>query len=151
MLFIGADHAGFKLKEFIKNYFIKEGISFADVGALKEVPADDYPDFALKLSKAVAKNKGSQGILICGTGVGMCIAANKVKGIKAANVYDEYTAKFSRLHNDANVICLRGWEVDFKRSLESLKIWLNTKFDGDKRLVRRINKIKRIENTKQNG
>ena len=146
MLFIGADHAGFKLKEFIKKYLIKEGISFADVGALKEVPDDDYPDFALKLSKAVAKNKGSKGILICGTGVGMCIAANKVKGIRAANVYDEYTAKFSRAHNDVNVVCLRGREVDFKKSLELLKIWLNAKFSGEKRHLKRINKIKKIEN-----
>lgn len=148
MLFIGSDHAGFKLKEFIKKYLVKEEISFADVGALKEVPDDDYPDFALKLSKAVAKNKVSRGILICGTGVGMCIAANKVKGIRAANIYDEYTAKFSRMHNDANVICLRGWEVDFKRSLELLKIWLNTKFSGEKRHLKRINKIKKIENAK---
>lgn len=146
MLFIGSDHAGFKLKEFIKKYLVKEGISFADVGALKEAPLDDYPDFALKLSKAVAGNKGSRGILICGTGVGMCIAANKVKGIRAANVYDEYTARFSRLHNDANVMCLRGIETDFKESLDLLKIWLNTKFSGEKRHLKRINKIKKIEN-----
>lgn len=148
MLFIGADHAGFKLKAFIKKYLVKEGISFADVGALKEVPDDDYPDFALKLSKAVAKNKGSRGILICGTGAGMCIAANKVKGIRAANVYDEYTAKFSRAHNDANVICLRGRDIDFSKSLELLKVWLNAKFSGEKRHLKRINKIKKIENTK---
>lgn len=148
MLFIGADHAGFRLKEFIKKYLVKNKISFADVGALKENKDDDYPDFALKLSKLAAKNKGNKGILVCGTGIGMCIAANKVKGIRAAAVYDEYTAKFSRLHNDANVICLRGKEMDFERSLKLLKIWLNTKFSGEKRHMKRINKIKKIE---QNG
>jgi ribose 5-phosphate isomerase B len=140
MLYLGADHGGYRLKEFLKKYFNSKKIKYRDLGAYSEEPVD-YPDIAYKVAKKVAKEK-AKGILICGTGIGMCIAANKVKGIRAVVAYDKYSAEMSRLHNDANVLCLRGREVDFKEQLKLVNIWLKTKFSGEARHKRRIAKIR---------
>ena len=143
-VYIGADHAGFELKEKIKNYLGKSGFDFEDVGGIGD-KTDDYPDFAHKVGNKVAKDKESFGILVCGTGAGVCIAVNKVKGIRAAQVYDKYTAKRSREHNDANVICFRGKDFDYNKGIKLLDIFLNTKYSNEKRHNRRISKIKRME------
>ena len=145
MIYLGADHAGFKLKEQIKKYLQAQKIKFIDLGNLKLDKNDDYPDFGYKVAKAVAKNKGSKGILICGTSFGVCIVANKVKGIRAVSVSNIKDAKISRSHNDANVLCLSGWDLKLLMVQKIIKIWLDTKFSGAARHIRRLNIIKKIE------
>ena len=140
VVYLGADHAGFKLKEKIKKYFDKMGITYWDLGGKGE-EGDDYPDYAFKVAEKVVKDKNSKGILICGTGTGMVIAANKIKGVRAAAAYDEYSARMAREHNDANILCLRGRHFSNEKNLKLVKIWLNAKFSGAKRHIRRIRKI----------
>ena len=143
-IFIGADHAGFELKAEIIKYLKKAKISFRDFGAF-DGERTDYPEFAFSVADAVSKDKNSRGILICGTGTGMVIAANKVKGIRAALIYDDYSAQMAREHNDANIACLRGRKFSKKKALRILKIWLNAKFSGEARHERRISKISDYE------
>ena len=143
-VYLGADHAGFELKEKIKEFLKNKKINYEDLGTGSEESVD-YPDFAIKVGERVAKEKGAKGILVCGTGIGMTIAANKIKGIRAAMVYDENTAKMSREHNDANVICLRGRGFPGEKALKLLWIWLNEEFSGEERHLRRIRKISEYE------
>lgn len=145
MIIIGSDHAGFRLKEDIKTFFDKHGYSYVDVGTYNDEKKVDYPDYAKKVAVQVAKNKGDKGILICGTGVGMCIAANKIKGIRAAVCYDVKTAKQSREHGDVNVLCLGGRVTKIETAVKIVNVWLNTKFSNIERHKRRIEKIKRLE------
>lgn len=144
VIYLGADHAGFSLKEKIKKYFDKSHISYTDMGG-KGNKDDDYPDFAFKVAKSVAKNKDSKGILVCGTGTGMVIAANKVKGIRAAVAYDEYSTRMAREHNNTNILCLRGRNFSDNKNLELVKIWLKSEFDGMGRHKRRLKKIENFE------
>ena len=137
---IGSDHAGYKLKEVVKEYLKKEKIGFKDYGTDSDEPVD-YPDIAFPVAKAVASKQFDRGILICGSGVGMIIAANKVRGIRAINVTDEYTARQSREHGDCNVLGLAGRKLDNDKALKIVEIWLNTKFSGGERHIRRIRKI----------
>ena len=143
-IYIGSDHAGFELKEKIKKYLKERRLRFEDLGTHSSESVD-YPDYAFSVAKKVAKEKNSRGILICGTGTGMVIAANKVKGIRAVAAYDKYSAEMSRLHNDANVLALRGRFFPFKRIKEIVFVWLATQFSGEPRHKRRINKISRFE------
>ena len=145
VIYIGADHAGFKLKEKIKRHFDSFGIEYYDVGGNGEA-GDDYPDFAFKVAEKVSKNKDVLGILICGTGTGMVIAANKVMGIRAIVGYDNYSVKMSREHNNANVLCLRGRRFSGDKNLRLVKIWLNSDFSGADRHKRRLRKIRMFEN-----
>jgi len=187
-IYLGADHAGFELKEKIKGFLdskkinacekspafkleivtgdfsrqsqspnkphplrcgkLKGFVIYEDLGAFSKESVD-YSDIAFKVAEKVSADKGSRGILICGTGIGMCIAANKVNGIRAAMVYDEQTARMSREHNDANVICLRGRDFSDEENLRLLEIWLNTKFSGDERHLRRLGKIEGYEYKRQ--
>lgn len=140
---IGADHAGYKLKEELKRYLDRIGVAYIDLGAYGYDKTDDYPDFARKVSKYTAKNN-TKGILVCGTGFGMCIAANKVRGIRAVSVDTVRDAKLSRRHNDSNVLCLYGWGAERLLIKKIVKAWLNEKFEGG-RHRRRINKIKKME------
>ncbi len=144
-IFLGADHAGFSVKEKIKKYFDKKEFLYEDLGAFSDKDKDDYPDFAFEVGEKVSKEKDSLGILICGTGTGMCIAVNKVKGIRAVSAYDSYGAKMSKEHNDTNVLCLRGREFSFSKILYIIKVWLNAKFSGEERHKRRIKKIENYE------
>ncbi len=144
IILIGSDHAGFKLKEKIKNYLQKNKIKFVDFGTFDEKPCD-YPDISIKVASEVSKSKNRKGILICGTGTGMVIAANKVRGVRAAMCYDVYSAKMAREHNDANILCLRGRKFSYNKTINVLKIWINTKFSGKSRHKRRINKISKFE------
>lgn len=141
-LAIGADHAGYKLKEIIKDYLTGKKIEFKDFGTNSEASVD-YPDYAYPVAEAVAKGEFDRGILICGSGVGVCITANKVKGIRAVQVYNPYTAKQSREHGDANIACLAGKKLSNKEATEILDIWLTTEFSGEERHLRRIRKIER--------
>lgn len=141
---IGCDHAGFKLKERIKKYLIDQGFKVEDVTP-ELVENDDYPDYARLVAEKVGKNNKLRGVLICGTGTGMVIAANKFKGVRAAHAYDEYTARMAREHNNANVLTLRARKFSWRKSLKILKTWLETPFSKEARHVRRLNKIKRFE------
>lgn len=146
-IYLGADHAGFELKEKIKKWFTKQKITFKDLGDLKLKPADDYPDYAAKVAKAVAKNK-SLGILLCGSAQGVCIVANKIKGIRAIAPFNPREAALGRKHEDANIICLSGWFFTLMKAKKMIGLFLNTPFSGEARHVRRINKIKKLEGRK---
>ncbi len=141
MLYLGADHAGYKLKEFLKKHLEKKGVKYMDLGTYSE-DSVDYPDLAFKVARKAAKEKNAKGILICGTGTGMVMAANKVKGIRAAVAYDEYSAKMSRHDNNANILCLRGRKVDVKRQQKLVDIWLKTPFSQIARHRRRLKKLR---------
>ena len=137
-IFIASDHAGYKLKQsIIKKYSKLKKIT--DLGPFSNNSVD-YPDFAKKLSKKVAGNKGSFGILICGSGMGMAIAANKTRNVRAALCYSKKNTKLSRLHNNANIITLGERLIDKNNAFSLIKIFLSTKFEGGRHL-RRIKKI----------
>ena len=138
-IFISSDHAGFNLKETIKLYLIKRKLNFQDLGPMDNSKVD-YPDFAHKVAKKVKINKSHMGILICGSGTGMNIAANKHKNIRAAQCFNLKSTKLSRLHNDANVITLGSRLITKKNALKFVSVFLNTKFDGGRHL-KRIKKI----------
>ena len=145
-IYIGADHAGVKLKVKIRKYLNSKKIAFEDFGSFDEKSKDDYPDFAFRVAEKVSKHKGeSFGILICGTGTGMCVAANKIKGIRAATGYDSYSVRKGREDNDINVLCLRGREMSDKKNLEFVRLFLKTKFSKKDRHIRRIHKIVKYE------
>ena len=139
---IGSDHAGFELKQRLIAYLKKDGLTYKDFGTDSEASCD-YPDYAFPVAKAVAAGQFDRGVLICGSGVGVTITANRVKGIRAVNVNNLYTARQSREHGDANVLCLAGKRLPPKKALRILEIWLQTPFSGDERHLRRIRKLDR--------
>lgn len=140
---IGCDHRGFALKELIMPFLQKAGHSYQDFGCYSTEPVD-YPDIAQKVGEAVASGNFDQGILICSTGIGMSIAANKIKGIRAALCHNTFAAQRARQHNDANVLCLGGEDIDTKSALAIVKTFLATDFEGG-RHVQRVNKIRALE------
>ena len=121
------------------------GIEFEDLGNEQLDPSDDYPDFAYRLAHHVLDKEDSKGILICGTGQGVCMTANKVDGIRAALVHDEFTSRAAAEHINANVICLGGRVTDFETAKKLVKIWLETEFSHEERHERRLEKIQNIE------
>ena len=137
---LGADHGGYELKEALKQYLEQRGLSVTDFGAKSNEPADDYPDFARPAAQAVASGRAELGLLVCTTGVGMCIAANKIPGIRAALVADEQSAELVRRHNDVNVLCLSGRKTPLESARKILDAFLNAKFEGG-RHERRVNKM----------
>ena len=143
---IGSDHAGFDLKQEIINYFEKETIKYEDMGPVSD-DSVDYPDFAQKVAKSVAQNKFDRGILICGTGIGMSIAANKIKGIRAALCHDVFSAKATRYHNNSNVLTMGARIIGKDLAMEITKAWLESDFKGDTqpRHQRRIDKIGEVD------
>ena len=138
-IFISSDHAGYKLKELIKIFLDKKNFLYSDLGPYN-MDRTDYPDYAHKVAKKVKTNKNHVGILICGSGIGMNIAANKHKNIRAAQCFNLRSTKLSRLHNDANIITLGSRLLSKNNALKCLNIFLSTKFEGG-RHVKRINKI----------
>lgn len=144
MIAVGSDHAGFSLKQEIKKYLEENNIEYKDYGTFDEKSCD-YPDFAEKTCKAVAGGECTLGILVCGTGVGMSIAANKVKGIRAACCSDYFSAKYTRLHNDANVLCIGARVLGAGLACELVDVFLNTPFSGGENHKRRIAKISALE------
>jgi len=141
MLYIASDHAGFRLKEELKNYLDELGIKYQDLGADKFNPKDDYPEFAFKTAEKVAKNPKDKGIVICGTGQGIVLAANKVKGIRAVLAWDEYTAEMAKAHLNANILALGGRVTPVNTAKEIVSKWLATGFSGEERHKRRLQKI----------
>ena len=138
-IYISSDHAGFKLKEEIKIYLSKKRISFQDLGPNNDTRVD-YPDFAHKVAKKVKTSKNNVGILICGSGMGMNIVANRHKNVRAAQCFNSKSAKLSRLHNDANIITLGSRLLSKKNVLNCINIFLKTNFEGG-RHSKRIKKI----------
>ena len=136
---ISSDHAGFEIKEFIKEFIIDSNISITDLGPFINQSVD-YPDFAKKVSRRVSKKKSEIGILVCGSGTGMAISANKSKGIRAAVGYNIKSTQLSRQHNNANILCL-GSRLTKKKDIKKIiSIFLKTKFEGG-RHKRRVKKI----------
>lgn len=142
-IIIGSDHGGIHLKEVLKQHLTERGIEVHDAGTYTEESCD-YPDIALQVCRAVTAGDGDRGVLVCGTGIGMSMAANKVKGIRAALCGDVFSAIMSREHNDANVICLGERVLGPGLAVCILDAWLDTEFAGG-RHARRVNKIMAIE------
>lgn len=140
-IYLGADHAGWERKEKIKEWLTAEGVAFEDLSSPELNPEDDYPDVAFRVAERVARETETPGLLICGSGIGMGVAANKVKGIRAATVYNVWAAEASRKDNDANVLCLPGRILEDEEIKEIIKVWLATNFSSEERHERRINKI----------
>ncbi len=143
MIYLGADHAGYHLKEELKPFLQKLGYEYQDLGAEEFDPTDDYPDFAKLVGEKVS-NTENLGILICGTGLGMCLAVNKIVGARGAAAWDKATAKQAKEHLDANVLCLAGQILSLDQVKEIVKIWLDSKFSEEERHQRRLEKISRI-------
>ncbi len=140
---IASDHGGYQLKQAILRFLAEEKITFEDFG-INSAESADYPDYAVKVAQAVSAGKADAGILICGTGLGMTITANKFKGVRAALITDIYLARMAKEHNNANIIALGGRMIDAVKAIRLLKIWLKTPFQGE-RHQKRLNKIKEIE------
>jgi len=139
MIYIGSDHAGFRLKNKLIEVLARKKQHFIDLGCFSEEPVD-YPDIAKKVA-VKSRQPFSKGVLVCGTGIGMCMAANRIKGVRAAQCYDSFTARMSREHNDANVLCLRSRNFNPGNAVKILNIFLTTKFSGAARHKRRIRKM----------
>ncbi|MBU4557462.1 MAG: ribose 5-phosphate isomerase B [Actinobacteria bacterium] len=141
---IGSDHAGFDQKERLKAHLVEKGFDVVDMGTNSGVESVDYPDYAEKVARSVAAGQAERGVLVCGTGIGMAMAANKVDGVRAANVTDPEFAALAREHNDANVVAVSGRFVPVGVNQEILDIFLGTEFGGD-RHAGRVAKIDGIE------
>ncbi|MDZ7264169.1 MAG: ribose 5-phosphate isomerase B [candidate division KSB1 bacterium] len=139
---MASDHAGYELKQKIKAHLEITGLAVEDYGTFKTTPAD-YPDYGVLAARAVAQGKADRAILICGTGIGMSIVANKVKGIRAALCTSTEMAELSRRHNDANVLALGGRLTNDELALEIVDVWLKTPFEGERHLPR-IKKIHQL-------
>ncbi|MCK9276333.1 MAG: ribose 5-phosphate isomerase B [Syntrophales bacterium] len=139
---IGSDHAGFDLKEEIKIYLTEKSAEVIDVGTYSPEPAD-YPDYGSAVARMTASGKVDRGILICGSGIGMSIVANRFTGVRAALCTDPETAELSRRHNDANILVLAGRRTSIDRALQIADIWLETGFEGG-RHQKRLNKIESL-------
>ncbi|MFC1517975.1 ribose 5-phosphate isomerase B [Candidatus Margulisiibacteriota bacterium] len=140
---LGSDHGGFELKEILKKFLNERGYKVTDVGT-QSTDSCDYPDYGIKVAEKVAKGEADRGILVCGTGLGMSMTANKVKGIRSALCHDVYTAKMAREHNDSNVLALGARVLKKELALDILETWLTTNFEGG-RHQKRIDKISAYE------
>ena len=137
---VGADHGGYSHKEAIKKHLIGRGFEVKDFGTYNE-DSTDYNEFAVKVAEGVRDNKYDRGILVCGTGIGMSVMANKVSGIRAALVHDLFTAEATRLHNDSNILAMGGRVIELEKALKIVDIWIDTVFSNEDRHVRRVSKI----------
>ncbi|MEL7666731.1 MAG: ribose 5-phosphate isomerase B [Actinomycetota bacterium] len=142
-VYLGSDHAGFELKAQVADVLRDLGHDVVDIGPYTDESVD-YPDYAERVARAVASGEAPFGVLICGTGIGMAIAANKVPGIRAVQASDPEMAKMARMHNNANILTLPGRYIDKERAAEVLSVFLSTPFEGG-RHQRRIDKIGQIE------
>ncbi len=145
MIALGSDHAGYELKQVIKKHLEERNIEYKDYGPFSSESVD-YAVYAEKTAKGVTGGECELGILCCGTGVGISIAANKVRGIRACCCSDKFSAEMTRLHNNANMLCLGGRVVTPEQAIELVDVFLDTEFSGDERHVRRIAQITDLEN-----
>lgn len=139
-IYLGADHAGYRLKEKVKAGLIADGHTVRDLSPTFK-DGDDYPAPARAVAMRVAKHNGSRGVLVCGSGVGMAIGANRVKGVRAFDAFDTTTTKMAREHNDANVIALSGWHLNASKAKKLLDIFFRTRFSSASRHHRRVRQL----------
>lgn len=147
MIHIGSDHRGFELKEKIKGLLGELGFDYEDLGPFEYNKDDDYPDFSKLVGEKVIGDPGSRGILICGSGIGVCIAANKIKGIRAGTMSDPEQAKISVNDEDTNILCLSADYASEEKNLEIVKSFLEAKYSGEERHARRVAKIQKLESS----
>lgn len=145
-IYLGGDHAGWELKEAIENELKTLGYKVVDMGNENLVNHDDYPDFGYAVAKRVVTEEGAKGIVFCGNAQGICIVANKVKGVRAATGFDEYSAETSRADDDSNVLCIPGRVLSKEDAVKIVDIWLKTPFGDQERHKRRLKKVEEIEN-----
>ena len=143
MIAVGSDHAGYLLKNRLIEHLKERGLEVKDFGTYSEASCD-YPDYAKAVAHAVAGGEAEQGLLVCGTGIGMSIAANKVPGIRAAVLSDTFSAEATRSHNDANILCLGARVVDAEKAIQLLDIFLDTPFSQGENHIRRIGKLETV-------
>lgn len=144
---LASDHGGFELKEAIKKFLTKKGYDINDIGVY-DTKSVDYPDYGKRAAFMVAGKEADKGIIICGTGIGISIAANKIKGIRCALCTNEYMARMSRMHNNANMLALGGRVTGIGLAIDMVDVWLSTEFEGG-RHENRVNKIMDIEISKE--
>lgn len=142
---VGADHAGFELKSQLTPWLQAQGYAVADLGAHRHDPEDDYPDFAAAVARAVAGGQAERGVVFCGSGVGACITANKVRGVRACLCHDTYTARQGVEHDDMNVLCLGGRVVSAADARQLLTAFLEAEFQPEERFQRRLDKLNEVE------
>ncbi len=142
---IGADHGGYPLNETIISVLGIEGHDVVDFGTHDGTQPDDYPDFAFKVAKSVQRGEADRGIIVCGSGVGACVTANKLKGVRACLCHDTYSAHQGVEHDDMNVLCLGARIVGSELALELMRAFINARFSGEERFLRRLAKIAAIE------
>ncbi len=144
-IILGADHGGFETKEKIKEYLLANNFEIVDAGNLVYDAKDDYPDFAISVAKKISADEAEKGIIICGSGVGACIAANKVKGVRACVCHDVYSAHQGVEHDDMNVLCLGGRIIGIETAKEIVLSFANAKFSNEERHKRRLEKVLKLE------
>lgn len=149
MIVIGSDHGGLALKEAIKVYLVQRGLTVDDLGT-RDQTSVDYPDFGERVSRQVSTGSAELGILVCGTGIGMSIVANKFPGVRAALINDEFTARMAKEHNNANIIVLGGRVVDVPEALRMVGLWLDSTFEAGRHQLR-LDKIAQIEEDIRTG
>ncbi len=142
---LGSDHAGYHLKVHLAKWLAARDIAVLDVGPHALDPTDDYPDFARAVAQSVQRGESDLGIIVCSTGVGSCIAANKLRGVRAAVCHDTFSARQSRAHTDVNVLCLGAAIIGFGLAEEIAAVWLETCVSGEARHRRRVEKIMHLE------
>ncbi len=143
---LAADHGGYELRNILKKYLQEQGYDVTDFGALKLDPADDYPDFVVPLARAVGKGTVERGIAVCGSGVGACIAVNKIRGVRAALIHDIFSARQGVEDDNMNMICLGGRVTGYALAMELVKAFLEADYHSVERFDRRLRKITELEN-----
>ena len=146
---IASDHGGLELKEAISSYLKDAGVDIVDLGTMND-DSVDYPDFGIKVARAVSVGEADKGILICGTGIGMSIVANKFPGIRAALITDEFTAQMSKEHNNANIVVMGGRILTSEQARKMVQVWLESEYEGG-RHQRRLDKIASLEDDIRSG
>jgi ribose 5-phosphate isomerase B len=149
-IYIGSDHAGFELKQAVKAYLEENDYNVVDMGNDNKVETDDYPDFGHAVAKRVMTDENARGIVLCGNAQGICIVANKVRGIRAATGFNKDVAVTSRTDDDSNILCLPGRHLKPDQAREIVHHWLETPFSGEERHVRRLQKLEEIEGNEYN-
>ena len=145
MIYLGTDHRGYKMKEELREYLTSRGYQVVDLGAKSEEPGDDYPGYAEKVARAVVTDPNNRGILLCGSGAGVCIAANKINGVRAAVAWNEGVSRAIRNDDNANVLCLPADQITAVDAKKIVQVFLDASFGGEERYKRRLRQIQEIE------
>ncbi len=142
---IAADHGGFELKQLLKERLLRDSHEILDLGAFEQTPGDDFPDYVVPLARAVAAGEVERGIAVCGSGVGACVAANKVQGVRAALITDVFSARQGVEDDDMNILCLGGRVVGVELAWDLVEVFISARFSGEERFRRRLAKVAELE------